>query len=33
MKLNEKLGIIVGIALKHKVVPALFGDPGIGKSS
>jgi len=33
MKLNDTLGIIVGIALKHKVVPALFGDPGIGKSS
>ena len=33
MKLNDKLGVIVAIALKHKVVPALFGDPGIGKSS
>ena len=33
MKLNDKLGVIVNIALQHKVVPALFGDPGIGKSS
>lgn len=33
MKLNDTLEVLVRLALRKNIVPALFGDPGIGKSS